>query len=161
MDWKADIAVPKQLEKQDKDIKDSGLNVNHLDANIKACGEKVRELKAKKADKVLLLVNNLVVLTYLIFEFHLLQSEIDATVKQLLSLKASFKNGFGVEWGPNVASSLTQADNASNTATATNQDFLTTQIKESGDKVRYLKAKKAEKVYTFHPKHAKLLSLIL
>ena len=53
MEWKADIAVPKQLEKQDKDSK---LNANVLDADIKACGDNVRELKAKKADKVLLLV---------------------------------------------------------------------------------------------------------
>jgi len=53
MEWKADIALPNQLEKQEKD---STLNVDKLDAAIKACGDKVRDLKAKKADKVLLSV---------------------------------------------------------------------------------------------------------
>ncbi len=50
MEWKADSAIPNEVEKQDKD---STLNVDKLDAAIKACGDKVRDLKAKKADKVL------------------------------------------------------------------------------------------------------------
>ena len=78
----------------------------------------------------------------------MLQSEIDAAVKQLLHLKATFKSSFGVEWGPNVASSLTPAADTTNTATATEEVSLSNQIKECGDKVRDLKAKKADKVLT-------------
>ncbi|XP_046652863.1 bifunctional glutamate/proline--tRNA ligase-like isoform X1 [Daphnia pulicaria] len=120
MEWKADSAIPSQVEKQDND---STLNVDKLDAAIKACGDQVRDLKAKKADK----------------------GEIDAAVKELLSLKASFKSSFGVEWGPNVAFSLAPANAPISTPTSTNQDSLSIQIKECGDKVRDLKAKKAEK----------------
>jgi bifunctional glutamyl/prolyl-tRNA synthetase len=76
----------------------------------------------------------------------LLQSEIDAAVKQLLHLKATFKSSFGVEWGPNVASSLTPAADTTSTATVTEEVSLSNQIKECGDKVRDLKAKKADKV---------------
>jgi bifunctional glutamyl/prolyl-tRNA synthetase len=50
MEWKADSAIPSPVEKQNND---STLNVDKLDAAIKACGDKVRDLKAKKADKVL------------------------------------------------------------------------------------------------------------
>ncbi|EFX69315.1 hypothetical protein DAPPUDRAFT_329246 [Daphnia pulex] len=49
MEWKADSAIPSQVEKQDKD---STLNVDKLDAAIKACGDEVIYLKVKKADKV-------------------------------------------------------------------------------------------------------------
>ena len=77
----------------------------------------------------------------------MLQSEIDAAVKQLLHLKATFKSSFGVEWGPNVASSLTPAADTISTAAATEEVSLSNQIKECGDKVRDLKAKKAAKVF--------------
>lgn len=55
-----------------------------------------------------------------------------------------------MEWGPNVASSLAPANAAISTPTSTNQDSLSIQIKECGDKVRDLKAKKAEKVCTLN-----------
>ena len=51
--WKqiqeASLEIPSQVEKQDKD---STLNVDKLDAAIKACGDQVIYLKIKKADKV-------------------------------------------------------------------------------------------------------------
>ncbi len=84
------------------------------------------------------------------FYVYFIQGEIDAAVKELLSLKASFKSSFGVEWGPNVASSLAPANAAISTPTSTNKDSLSIQIKECGDKVRDLKAKKAEKVCTLN-----------
>ena len=58
----------------------------------------------------------------------MLQSEIDAAVKQLLHLKATFKSSFGVEWGPNVASSLTPAADTISTAAATEEVSLSNQI---------------------------------
>lgn len=123
MDWKAGLTVPNSSEKNDEKPKTEQLDVNKLDGDIKTCGDKVRDLKAKKADKV----------------------QIDAAVKELLSLKAAFKESFGIEWGPNVASSLPQANDAKPESSVTNEESLRSQIKECGDKVRDLKAKKAGK----------------
>lgn len=79
------------------------------DAAIVAQGNKVRELKAKKAEK----------------------STIDEAVKLLLQLKADYKAATGQEWKPAAA--------------APNDADILSKIAAQGEKVRELKAKKAEK----------------
>jgi len=97
-------------------------DASEIDAQIKQCGDKVRDLKARKADK----------------------AQIDVAVKELLSLKAAYKAATGSDWSPNaapVAAPVPAAPAASSQA-----DAIDAQIKASGDKVRDLKANKADKV---------------
>ena len=77
--------------------------------------------------------------------FIFLQAVIDAAVKELLALKAEFKSVSGKDWSPALASAP-QATIEKSSST-TNADTLSSQIKTAGDKVRDLKAKKAEKVF--------------
>merc|ERR1712071_139947 len=59
----------------------SASNVDHLNSQVKAAGDKVRDLKAKKAEKAV----------------------IDVAVKELLALKAEFKSVSGKDWSPNMS----------------------------------------------------------
>jgi bifunctional glutamyl/prolyl-tRNA synthetase len=79
----------------------------------------------------------------------LFKAQIDTAVKELLALKASFKQATGSDWNPNtsvpkpsVAAAAPQEDAAS----------LDLKIKEQGDKIRVLKEKKSAKVslISFH-----------
>lgn len=149
MDWKAGLTVPNSSEKNDEKPKTEQLDINKLDGDIKTCGDKVRDLKTKKADKVIALCK-VVTCECVMLKCCILQVQIDAAVKELLSLKAAFKESFGIEWGPNVASSLPQANDAKPESSVTNEESLSSQIKECGDKVRDLKAKKAGKVHILH-----------
>ena len=77
--------------------------------------------------------------------FIFLQAVIDAAVKELLALKAEFKSVSGKDWSPALASApLATSEKPSS---AVNVDTLSSQVKTAGDKVRDLKAKKAEKVF--------------
>ena len=97
-----------------------GDNADALNDQITEQGNKVRDLKTKKADK----------------------SEVDAAVKTLLELKAKYKDAAGKDWKPGAhqaqpkAAAPTGGDNA---------DALNDQITEQGNKVRDLKTKKADK----------------
>ena len=87
-----------------------------LNDKIAVQGDKVRELKAKKAPK----------------------NEIDAAVKTLLLLKADYKTAMGQEWKPGTVPQQT-------TAPSSGSSDLNDKIAAQGDKVRELKAKKAPK----------------
>ncbi|CAH1186812.1 unnamed protein product [Phyllotreta striolata] len=91
-------------------------------------GDKVRDLKAKKADK----------------------KAVDEEVKALLSLKADYKSLTGKDWKPNTqASAAPPASPAavSNTPlkSSVDENSLLLDISKQGDAVRQLKADKAEK----------------
>jgi len=95
-----------------------------LDKKIRAQGDKVRSLKTAKADK----------------------SEIDAAVKELLSLKGEFKAETGIDWKP-----AAEAAKPAATAAAPEQQLtgkaaeIDAKIKAQGEKVRSLKTAKADK----------------
>ena len=75
------------------------------------------------------------------------QAVVDVAVKELLALKAEFKSVSGKDWSPNAVPTTTApAAAAAPTSSASNVDHLNSQVKAAGDKVRDLKAKKAEKV---------------
>jgi len=101
-----------------------------VDGKIKAQGEKVRSLKAAKASK----------------------ADIDAAVKELLSLKAEFKAETGTDWKPAEAAKPASAKPAPAAAQPDAAKQLTGKaaeidgkIKAQGEQVRSLKAAKADK----------------
>ena len=128
----------KQVTGQDWDPNKEAANVNqptstnqsttanliedNLNDKIKQQGNKIRALKASKADK----------------------NQIKSEVDTLLSLKAQFKEATGQEWDPNNKAT---SSNASNSTDQLNlpEDELLHKIKEQGDKIRVLKASKADK----------------
>ena len=75
-----------------------------------------------------------------------LKGEIDSAVKALLNLKASYKAVTGVEWTPNSVAAPVSKMTPTLVATGTNEDSLSAQIRECGNKVRDLKANKVAKV---------------
>ncbi|KAJ8944960.1 hypothetical protein NQ318_013108 [Aromia moschata] len=87
---------------------------------IASQGEKVRDLKAKKADK----------------------AAVDAEVKTLLALKAEYKALTGKDWKPGTVPST---ETVQSPVSSGNEDALAARIATQGDKVRQLKAKKADK----------------
>lgn len=130
-DWKPGCAVPSatkvSIQTVDSPTKLAnntppqlvGLSSSDLNDNIKTQGNVVRDLKAKKAAK----------------------SEIDLAVKTLLSLKGDFKALTGVEWKPETAAQPTPS--VANQGAQNNS--LHDRIVAQGEKVRYLKSKKAAK----------------
>ncbi|KAI4469059.1 prolyl-trna synthetase [Holotrichia oblita] len=90
-------------------------------------GNKVRELKSKKADK----------------------ATVDAEVKILISLKADYKTLTGKDWKPGTAPptvETTKPPITNNSMPATNAtDELVTKVNKQGDIVRNLKTNKAPK----------------
>ena len=96
-----------------------GDNADALNDQITEQGNKVRDLKTKKADK----------------------GEVDAAVKTLLELKAKYKDAAGKDWKPGAH----QAQPKAAPAGGDNADALNDQITEQGNKVRDLKTKKADK----------------
>ncbi|XP_050354067.1 bifunctional glutamate/proline--tRNA ligase [Nymphalis io] len=111
---------------------------------IAAQGDKVRRIKAEKADK----------------------GVIDVEVKNLLNLKAQFKAITGTDWTPKtgVWVAPTQDSNkktVENSAAATmggNGDDIASEVTKQGDLVRELKGKKADKA-TIDAEVKKLLEL--
>lgn len=95
---------------------------------IAAQGDKVRELKAAKADK----------------------ATIDAAVKTLLSLKADYKQLSGSDWKPGTTAPAPAAikvkqEKSPEPAAASAVANLLNKITQQGDKIRQLKSAKAEK----------------
>lgn len=95
-------------------------------SQISAQGEKVRELKAAKADK----------------------ASIDAAVKTLLSLKADYKQLSGSDWKPGTTAPATikvKQEKSPEPAAASTVATLLNKITQQGDKIRQLKSAKSEK----------------
>lgn len=95
-------------------------------AQIAAQGDKVRELKAAKADK----------------------ATIDGAVKSLLSLKADYKKLTGSDWKPGVtapAALVVKQEKSPEPAAASAVSTLLDKIAQQGDKIRQLKSSKSEK----------------
>ena len=77
-DWKPNLKPPAATPTTP--TANSGNDADAINDNIVKQGDKVRDLKGKKADK----------------------SEIDASVKELLALKAKYKEATGKDWKPGV-----------------------------------------------------------
>uniref|UniRef100_A0A0K2UDB5 Bifunctional glutamate/proline--tRNA ligase n=1 Tax=Lepeophtheirus salmonis TaxID=72036 RepID=A0A0K2UDB5_LEPSM len=120
-DWKPD-AAPKVEAKNTSSASD-------LDTKIRDQGNKIRDLKAAKADK----------------------SAITQEVNLLLSLKAEFKSATGKDWKPDAAPKV-EAKSVSSAASPNlgNKSDLSKQLNEDiiqqGNKVRNLKTEKADKM---------------
>jgi bifunctional glutamyl/prolyl-tRNA synthetase len=99
-----------------------------LNDEISAQGDKVRQLKADKADK----------------------ATVDAAVAKLLELKAAYKSSTGKDWKPGAqpakAASPPKATGEQQHSSNSVADQLSLDIVAQGDKVRQLKADKADKV---------------
>ncbi|XP_014254259.1 bifunctional glutamate/proline--tRNA ligase [Cimex lectularius] len=97
------------------------LDSKELSDQITSLGNKIREMKASKASK----------------------DDVSKEVKLLVELKASYKHATGHDWKP---INVTQGTTDSSSAVASNQvEELTKKVKEQGDVVRELKAKKSPK----------------
>ena len=80
----------------------------------------------------------------------LLQTEVDAAVKQLLSLKSDYKKAAGEDWKPGQAPPASSPGPAAAPSGGTSALDLHNQIVEQGNTVRDLKTKKANKVEYMH-----------
>ncbi|XP_058055585.1 bifunctional glutamate/proline--tRNA ligase [Anopheles bellator] len=118
-EWKpAPVAALKQANTNNAS---GGTPVTELNDKIVSQGDLVRELKAKKAPKV----------------------DIDAAVKELLALKAQYKQATGGhEWKPGCVPPPVPAGVASTTNEAI---LLEQKIATQGEKIRALKGRKADK----------------
>lgn len=110
-DWVAGAPTPTPVKADSGDC--------DLNGKITAQGEKVRKLKAEKADK----------------------SVIDAEVKVLLALKQEFKQKFGKDWTPGSVPAKPVQNSSSNKSESELLDLIAKQ----GDLVRKLKGEKAPK----------------
>lgn len=86
----------------------------------------------------------------------LFQDQVDAAVKQLLALKAEYKQNTGKDYKPGLqapacpAQTQTQASSASTQSNSSPQaQELFSQVSQQGDLVRKLKSEKAPKVRTY------------
>lgn len=111
-DWKPGAPAVKTTES-------SGATANAEDLNekIKAQGDKIRKLKADKADKL----------------------AVTSEVNALLKFKTEYKAVTGKDWSPEAQPTQPAP------STTTSADDLYRQIAEQGDKVRKLKTEKADK----------------
>eukprot|EP00096_Caligus_rogercresseyi_P003966 TRINITY_DN1801_c0_g1_i1.p1 TRINITY_DN1801_c0_g1~~TRINITY_DN1801_c0_g1_i1.p1 ORF type:complete len:1654 (+),score=500.98 TRINITY_DN1801_c0_g1_i1:395-4963(+) len=116
-DWKPDAVAPSKSEKSSA----GGKSPSDLDSKIREQGNKVRDLKAAKADK----------------------ASITQEVNTLLALKAEYKSSTGQDWKPDVAPPKSKIEKSS--AVAQPSSDLDSMIHEQGNKVRDLKAAKADK----------------
>ncbi|KAJ8925847.1 hypothetical protein NQ315_009699 [Exocentrus adspersus] len=114
-DWSPNAATPPQVNQGNI------VDENTILQKISAQGEKVRDLKAKKANK----------------------AAIDPEVQALLSLKAEYKALTGKDWKPGAVPSASA--NQVVTPVPVDENTLLQKIAAQGDKVRDVKAKKADK----------------
>lgn len=128
-DWKPESAsqtAPPPVKPTDLPVTQTSQS-NSLHDQIAAQGDKVRDLKTKKAAK----------------------PAIDAEVKTLLALKAEFKAATGKDWtptaAPTVAAPKTMESAASSTTPSGEKEILTEKITAQGDLVRNLKSSGAAK----------------
>lgn len=115
------------IEESTAVLSSTNVDENTLLQNITVIGNNIRDLKAKKAEKV----------------------EIDKEVKRLLSLKDDYKKLTGKDWKPGTqpSASITQANSMTSTppAESINDNDLLEKIAAQGNLVRQLKSEKAEK----------------
>ena len=83
--------------------------------------------------------------------FACLQSEVEAAVKVLLSLKADYKTATGKDWKPGQAPPAAESAPAVASSASQSATDLNDQITKQGDLVRKLKAEKASKVCDAEP----------
>jgi bifunctional glutamyl/prolyl-tRNA synthetase len=125
-DWKPNAHQPSAPQAVPSAAASSGAsNADQINDQIVAQGNKVRDLKGKKANK----------------------AEITAAVAELLSLKTKYKEITGTDWKPDVhqPSAALQAVSSSVGGGGNNTDQLNEQITNQGQKVRALKDEKADK----------------
>ncbi|XP_050551487.1 bifunctional glutamate/proline--tRNA ligase isoform X12 [Spodoptera frugiperda] len=125
-DWKPGASPAAAPQKQSET--DDSKQVALLLKQIAAQGDKVRKVKADKAEK----------------------NVIDVEVKNLLNLKAQYKAITGTDWTPAAAAAPAKETKADATPAAMNGGSakateLGAQITKQGDLVRELKGKKADK----------------
>lgn len=101
-------------------VKSLAKSTDDLGEKIAKQGNVVRDLKAQKAEK----------------------SKVDAEVKTLLALKATFKSETGIEWLPGAIATVVKPNAV---APQTQSEDLVEKITKQGDLVRDLKTKKADK----------------
>ena len=120
LDWKPGMKPPVADATPPATGGDEG---DALNDQITEQGNKVRDLKGKKADK----------------------AEIDGAVKVLLELKAKYKAATGKDWKPGAHQPKKAASPPKEAASGDDGDKLNEDITEQGNKVRDLKGKKADK----------------
>ena len=121
-DWKPGMTVPSAAPAPAAST--GGDNADELNSKIVAQGETVRKLKGDKAPK----------------------PDVDAAVKVLLQLKADFKTATGQDWKPGMTvPSAAPAPAPAPAAVPVDSGDLNQKITAQGEKVRKLKADKAEK----------------
>ncbi|KAK5648583.1 hypothetical protein RI129_003475 [Pyrocoelia pectoralis] len=108
------------LQVEPEILKDNSIDESVLLEKIATQGDKVRDLKSKKAEK----------------------SIIDTEVKLLLSLKADYKSLTGVDWKPGA---VFQSNVAVPKCNGVNEIELINKITEQGNRVRQLKSEKTDK----------------
>nr|XP_049704789.1 bifunctional glutamate/proline--tRNA ligase isoform X9 [Helicoverpa armigera] len=138
-DWKPGASAPKPAPEQQQSQTDDNKQIAVLLTQIAAQGDKVRRIKAEKAEK----------------------SVVDVEVKNLLNLKAQYKAITGTDWTPSAAPVKVEPKEtkpaAMNGASAKATE-LGAQITKQGELVRELKGKKADKA-TVDAEVKKLLEL--
>ncbi|CAG0883237.1 unnamed protein product [Darwinula stevensoni] len=133
-DWKPDAAAPVKADKAGGGDGRNPGDPADLGAKIAEQGDKVRKLKSSKAAK----------------------EAVGAEVAVLLQLKAAYKAATGQEWKPTVQPTDTTAKTPANGVG--DVDALKAKVEEQGNKVRDLKAKKADKA-TIDAEVSQLLGL--
>ncbi|XP_047034180.1 bifunctional glutamate/proline--tRNA ligase isoform X3 [Helicoverpa zea] len=138
-DWKPGALAPTPVPAQQQSQTDDNKQIAVLLTQIAAQGDKVRRIKAEKAEK----------------------SVVDVEVKNLLNLKAQYKAITGTDWTPSAAPVKVETKEskpaAMNGASAKATE-LGAQITKQGELVRELKGKKADKA-TVDAEVKKLLEL--
>ncbi|EDW14211.1 bifunctional glutamate/proline--tRNA ligase [Drosophila mojavensis] len=125
-DWKPGTVVAAAAPAAPAASAPASSDISAVLAQISAQGDKVRELKAAKADK----------------------ATIDAAVKTLLSLKADYKQLSGSDWKPGTtapAAIKVKQEKSPEPAAASAVANLLNKITQQGDKIRQLKSAKSEK----------------
>ena len=75
-----------------------------------------------------------------------MQAELDSEIKKLLNLKAEFKTLTGSDWTPSAVQPAVSMPATTGADTSQGAQQLTDKIEAQGNKVRELKAAKADKV---------------
>ncbi|XP_050737054.1 bifunctional glutamate/proline--tRNA ligase-like [Eriocheir sinensis] len=127
IEWKPDVVLPAAAAAAPPQQAVGGARTAAtIHSDIKAQGDKVRELKAKKAEK----------------------DAVMAGVDTLKKLKKEFQDATGMEWKPDIvlpAPAAAAAAPALETPSTGSAADIHQNIKSQGDKVRQLKAAKADK----------------
>ncbi|KAG7167154.1 Bifunctional glutamate/proline--tRNA ligase-like [Homarus americanus] len=127
IEWKPDVVIPSSAPVLAATASVAGKNAVEIHSQIKSQGDIVRNLKASKADK----------------------DAIKQAVDLLLELKNEFKTATNVDWKPDIEiskfDSVAPAPAASTGGSGSAPLDLHNKIKDQGDKVRSLKASKADK----------------